>query len=121
MKFTEMDESVTFAQQLAGDEQPVILINKFNVAAEEAAQLLKAWSADADFCKRQPGFICTQLHRGIAGSSTFLNYAIWESTKQFREAFANPEFQSKLVAYPVSAIVSPHLFKKVPVPGICVG
>jgi len=49
----------------------------------------------------------------------FINYAVWESTEHFRKAFSNPEFQSNLDNYPASAVASPHLFKKVAVPGIC--
>jgi len=37
-----------------------------------------------------------------------------------RALAADPEFQSKLSAYPASTVASPHLFKKVAVPGICV-
>jgi hypothetical protein len=42
------------------------------------------------------------------------------STAHFRQAFTNPEFQSKLAEYPPSAIASPHLFRKTAVEGICV-
>lgn len=51
----------------------------------------------------------------------FLNYAVWESVEHFRRAFSQPEFQSKLVDYPSSAVASPHLFQKLAVPGICLG
>ncbi len=69
--------------------------------------------------KCQPGFISTQLHRGIAGSHVFLNYAVWQSVGHFRAAFGNPEFQAELGNYPASATASPHLFRKMEVPGIC--
>jgi heme-degrading monooxygenase HmoA len=39
--------------------------------------------------KRQPGFISTQLHRGIADSDALLNYALWESVEHFRQALEN--------------------------------
>lgn len=119
-KFAEMDPTVALADQLGDDGGPVILVNTFTVPAKEADQLLAAWAGDAALMKRQPGFISTQLHRGIAGSGTFLNYAVWESVAHFRSAFANPEFRARLGAYPQSATVSPHLFRKVAVPGICV-
>jgi len=80
---------------------------------------LKAWH-DAVFMKRRPGFISTQLHRAVGESPTYLNYAVWESTAHFRQAFTNPEFQSKLAGYPPSAVASPHLFRKIAVPDICV-
>jgi heme-degrading monooxygenase HmoA len=118
--FVEMDKKVSIQEQLEDHGGPVILINNFTVTADEAEQLVAAWADDAAWMKRQPGFISTQLHRGIAGSGVFLNYAVWESTAHFRAAFINPEFQARLSRYPASAVVSPHLFRKIAVPGICV-
>ena len=117
---TEMDRQVTLADQLQDTGGPVILINKFEVAPEDAEQFLAAWAADGAFFKQQPGFISAQLHRGIAGSSLFLNYAVWESADHFRRASAQPEFRDNLRRYPASVVASPHLFRKVAVPGICV-
>ena len=87
---------------------------------EEADQFLKAWAEDSAYFKQQPGFISTQLHRGIGGSSVFVNYAVWESTELFKKALNNPQSKSLRENYPPSAIASPHLFEKVAVPGICV-
>jgi heme-degrading monooxygenase HmoA len=118
--FVEMDERTALSAQMEQPVGPVILINTFTVNADEAAQLLRAWAADAAWMKQQAGFISTQLHRGIAGSRVFLNYAVWESTEHFKRAFMLPEFRSHLGHYPSSVVVSPHLFQKVAVPGICV-
>ena len=120
VKFVEMDDTVTLQAQLASNESPVILINKFNVRPEETEALLAAWKADSEYFKSQPGFISTQMHRGIAGSCVFLNYAVWESVDHFRSAVGRPEFQSALRHYPSSAVASPHLFQKIAVEGICV-
>jgi heme-degrading monooxygenase HmoA len=119
-QMVEMDDRVTLEEQMREEVGPVILINKFNVKPEEADQLLKTWAADAAYFKKQPGFIAAQLYKGIGGSSVFINYAVWESVEHFKKAFSNPEFQGHLSAYPPSAVASPHLFKKVAVPGICV-
>ena len=119
-EFIEMDEQVTMFAQLEEQGGPVILINTFTVKPEEVKQFLHTWAADAQLMKRQPGFISTQLHRGIAGSCVFVNYAIWESTAHFKQAFTQPEFQAMLARYPSSTKASPHLFRKVAVPGICV-
>ncbi len=116
----EMDEQVGLADQLAGEVGPVILVNTFRVAPQDVDQLLDAWAADAAYLKGKPGFISTQLHRGIAGSSVFLNHAVWESVEAFRGAFGDPQFQSTFARYPDSTVASPHLFQKVAVPGICV-
>ena len=116
----EMDERVTLKDQLAEEVGPVILVNTFRVAAEDADQLLDAWAADAAYLKNKPGFISTQLHRGVAGSGVFFNYAVWESVEAFRNAFGDPHFQATFAQYPDSTVASPHLFQKVAVPGICV-
>ena len=116
----EMDPHVTFAEQLQQETGPVVLINTFTVAPEDADRLLAVWGEDAAFMKQQPGFISTQLHRGIAGSSTFVNVAVWESAQALRAAFFSPEFQAHVGRYPDSAVTQPHLFEKVAVPGICV-
>ncbi|WP_267427346.1 antibiotic biosynthesis monooxygenase family protein [Methylobacterium sp. GC_Met_2] len=118
-KFVEMDHAVTLADQLKTEEGPVVLINTFVVPPEDADKLHSVWASDAGLMKAQPGFISTQLHRGIAGSGVFLNYAVWQSVGHFRAAFSNPAFQAKLADYPENTTVSPHLFKKIEVPGIC--
>ena len=71
--------------------------------------------------KQQPGYISTQLHQGISGSTVFMNYAIWESVAHFRAAFNHPEFKKALEHYPSSAVASPHLFTRLTVPNLCVG
>lgn len=120
MRLHEMDGQTTYLQQLQQDEGPIVLINQFNVAPDEVEQLLGAWANDAAFMKQQPGFISTQLHRGTAGSCTFMNVAVWESSRALGEAFRSPEFRENAGRYPDSVVAAPHVFKKVAVPGICV-
>lgn len=114
-----LDPRVPIISQLDEEVSPVVLINVFKVDPTDRAQLLRAWENDANWMKRQPGYISTQLHEGIAGSSVFLNYAIWESVAHFKAAFTHPEFRSTLSAYPASAVAQPHLFSKVAVPNLC--
>jgi heme-degrading monooxygenase HmoA len=120
LQFREMDDHVTYRQQLDGnDAGPVVLINTFTVPPDQVERAIGAWADDAAFMQRQPGFTSTQLHRGAGGSSTLVNVAVWESAAALRSAFTRPEFQSRLSQYPDGTITSPHLFIKVPVPGIC--
>lgn len=119
MELQEMDEQVTYAQQLQEDGGPIVLINVFNVVPDDAERLVEVWADDAAFMKQQPGFISTQLHRGTAGSSTFVNVAEWESATALGAAFRSPEFQSRAARYPDSVVASPHVFERVAVPGIC--
>jgi heme-degrading monooxygenase HmoA len=115
-----LDPDFPIERQLALDATGVVLVNVFTLDSADEQTFLQAWQNDAAFMKRQPGFISTQLHRAIGESPTYLNYAVWESTADFRAAFSHPEFRAKLSAYPSSAVASPHLFQKLAVPGICV-
>jgi quinol monooxygenase YgiN len=101
-QLTEMDEGVPFLAQMEQDSGPIVLINKFNAAPGDAQALLDAWADDAAWMKQQPGYICTQLHQGIAGSTTFVNIAVWESAHALGQAFRSPEFQARLVRYPTA-------------------
>jgi heme-degrading monooxygenase HmoA len=121
MNLQELDEYVSIHDQLAADIEPVILINVFTVNPSESDALMRAWADDAAIMKTRPGFISTQLHRGIGGSGVFLNYAVWESVRDFRNAFTAPEFRNSLAAYPASTVARPHLFARIAVPGICIG
>jgi len=68
-----MDTQVLIFDQLGKDLAPVILINVFTGDAADLPAHLKAWENDANWMKRQAGYISTQLHRGIAGNCVFLN------------------------------------------------
>jgi hypothetical protein len=58
--------------------------------------------------------------KGIGGSGIFVNYAVWESTAQLKKAVNNTDLQTRLSKSPHSTVISPHIFKKVAVAGICV-
>jgi heme-degrading monooxygenase HmoA len=121
LQLKPLDSTVPIFQQLSTDQSPVVLINLFTVAAADIPALIDAWTADANWMKQQSGYISTQLHRGIAGSTVFLNYAVWESVAHFRAAFGHPDFKSALAHYPSSAVASPHLFERMTVANLCVG
>ena len=121
VRIVETDEKATLNKQLDADVNgAVILVNKFTVRPEDVDEFLKVFQATTKVMKQQPGFISAQLHRGIAGSSTFFNYAVFESVEHFRRAFNTPEFRSSMANLPPNTVMSPHLFKKVAVPDICV-
>ena len=120
-EFKELNDRIGLADQMQSNaDGSIVLINVFTVDSTDEEALLAAWSHDADFMKVQPGYISTQLHKAIGGSTTFVNYAVWESVESFRNAFTNPEFQKRIGAYPESAVATPHLFKKLAVSGHCV-
>ena len=121
LQLKPLDQNVPIFQQINTDVSPVVLVNIFQVAEEDISALLKAWEADANWMKKQPSYISTQLHQAIAGSTVFMNYAVWESVAHFRAAFTHPEFKQALEHYPSTAVASPHLFTRLMVPILCVG
>ena len=114
-----LDPIVPIERQLQSTATPVVLVNLFTVAEADVPALMQAWEKDANWMKRQSGFISTQLHRAIGGSCMFMNYAVWESVECFRAAFTHPEFVTALGAYPSSAVAQPQLFSKIAVPNLC--
>ena len=121
LQLRPLDVNVPISQQLKADQSPVILVNIFQVAEADVPALLEAWAQDAAWMKQQPGYISTQLHQGIAGSTVLMNYAVWESVAHFGAAFNNPEFKKALERYPSSVVASPHLFSRLSVSNLCVG
>ena len=92
--FREVDERAPFGQQLGqGSGGPIVFINTFRVAPEDLDSFLEAWTIDGEFMKAQPGYVSTQLHRGIGGSTTFANVALWESVEAFRAASTREPFR----------------------------
>lgn len=118
--FKSLDEKFPIERQLGIEAAPVVLVNVCTLDISDEQGFVDAWKNDAEFMKQQSGFISTQLHRAIGESPTYLNYAVWESTADFRAAFAHPEFRAKMSASPASVVSAPHLFQKVAVSGVCV-
>jgi len=116
-----LDADVPIFQQINIDLSPAVVVNIFQVTEGDTPAFLSAWEKDANWMKQQPGFISTQMHRGIAGSTVFMNYAVWESVAHFRAAFQHPEFKKSMERYPSSTVASPHLFARLTVPNLCVG
>ncbi|MEB3980066.1 antibiotic biosynthesis monooxygenase [Mycobacterium sp. 663a-19] len=120
MKMVEMDTATTFMEQLgSADTSPVVLINRFTVPPECEAEFLSLWQEDAAYMLAH-GCLSAQLHKGTAGSNSYINIALWENTQIFARAFWSTEFQSFALRYPDQVSASPHIFTKIAVPGVCV-
>jgi quinol monooxygenase YgiN len=122
LKHVELDESFSLQQQYADTSgATTILINLFDVDPTDQDNFKAAWLTDAKFFAAQPGCISAQLHQGILGSRLFLNYAVFENTARFAATNDRPEFGPLRSVYPDSATAHPHLFRRLAIPGICVG
>ncbi len=122
LKHVELDPNFALQQQYqVQSEKTTVLLNVFSVAPEDAEAFKKAWRNDAEFFKRQPGYISAQLHQGIGDSHMWFNYAVFENTAAFAATNVQPEFKPLRAGYPDSATAHPHLFRRVAIDGICVG
>lgn len=120
MKFQELEPRATIESQLGDTDGPVILLNVFTLDPQDADAFLEAWSAESKFFSQQPGYISTQMHQGVGGSTMYVNYAVWESAGAFAAAFRKPEFGETAKQFPDSVVALPHLVRKIAVPGYCV-
>jgi quinol monooxygenase YgiN len=120
-KIVNLDDRVTFKQQLEHNIGPVVLMGTFLVPPDQVDTFLEGFKKQFAIMRKQPGLISAQLHRGIAGSSLFMNYVVWESVKAFKAGYERPEFQAQMTQYPPGTVVSASFFQRVAVPGMCIG
>ena len=127
IKFIEMDKNVTINDQMVEEEEnknadSVILINKFDVDPNKIEQFLKDWAETSSLFKQQPGFITTELYKGIGKSSVYISYQVWKSIDDFKKGSSSvlnsDDVNSRLAKYKDSLVISSHLFRKAVVPGI---
>ena len=116
----DLDTGAPFLSQLGEETGPVVLVNTFVAPAGRVEEVVAAWAQDAAYFRARPGYVSTQLHRGVGASRVLVNVAVWESAQHLGVAFADPEFQSHRERYPDGTVATPHLLRKVAVPGICV-
>jgi quinol monooxygenase YgiN len=122
LKHVELDPTLPLANQYADTSaDTTILVNIFDVDAQDQEEFKAAWRTDAEFFKAQPGCISAQLHHGLEGSRMFMNYAVFENTAAFAATNRQPQFHPLRAVYPDSATARPHLFRRVAIPHICVG
>lgn len=122
LKHIELDPTFALREQYADtSDDTTILINIFDVDPADQEAFKAAWLTDAEFFKAQPGCISAQLHQGIERSRMFMNYAVFENTAAFAATNDQPQFGPLRSVYPDSATAHPHLFRRVAIPGVCVG
>jgi heme-degrading monooxygenase HmoA len=121
VEIVNLDDRVTFTQQLDQNIGPVVLMSTFRVPPDQVDNFLQGFRKQFAIMRKQPGLISAQLHRGIAGSSLFMNYIVWETVDAFKRGYELPEFQAQLKEYPPGTVVSATFFQRVAVPGMCIG
>lgn len=120
-KIEQLDANVSHDEQIADQsEGPVTLVNIFHVPQGDVDAFVDMWGDVIREFKSSPGYISAQFHRGTAGSTTFLNYSVWESVAAYRAAFNNPKFRERVKNYPDGTVATPHLFRKEAIANVCV-
>ncbi|KAH7000652.1 antibiotic biosynthesis monooxygenase [Ilyonectria destructans] len=114
--------STPFLSQLETETSSAVFINTFVLKShKDEEQFLATWARDGNHMKSQYGMLSGQLHRSVGTEgNVFVNIAVWESTKAFRKAFADPEFKKYASHYPEGTIAYPIILSKMAVAGVCV-
>ena len=120
VEIEEMDKRRTLDKQLEEDVGPVLLINKFNLDPQDVNQFLKAWASDAEIINSnldssQPNYIEVLLE--VAHSLTMLSGNPHRNSSKLLVILNS---RLRCLSTLLSAAASPHLFKKIAIPGVCV-
>lgn len=117
--FYEIDAATPFPQQLEEKAGPIVLTNTFLVPAGQMDAAIVTWKESAEIAKTAPGYISTQLHRGIGGSNVLINYAIWDSAHALRDCLGSKEFKAIVNKFPEGTECRAHVFHKLAIENIC--
>jgi heme-degrading monooxygenase HmoA len=77
-------------------DEPVTLINSFEVPRAAADDFIAAWEQARDYLQAQPGYLETALHQALTPEADFqfVNIARWRSAADFAAAIQSPGFRA---------------------------
>jgi heme oxygenase (mycobilin-producing) len=79
----------------------VILINPFEVPADDDDRFLVGWKQVRDLLAAQRGYLGSRLHHSLAPADLrFVNIARWSSPLAFAKALQRPDVQEAVAAVP---------------------
>jgi heme-degrading monooxygenase HmoA len=82
----------------------VILVNAFEVPAEEDERFVAGWDRARAALAARPGYLGTRLHRSLgAADFRFVNVARWSSPLAFSRAVGQPGFRQAAAAMPFAS------------------
>ena len=68
LQHVELDPQTSLFSQFADTlDEPIFLVNLFNVDHKDHGEFKSSWGTDASFFTKQPGCLSAQLHQGIRG------------------------------------------------------
>ena len=77
-------------------DQPLVLINAFEVPDGSDDEFVAAWRSARDFLQSQPGYVETALHQTVMPESEFrfVNVAHWRTAEDFQAAVTSEAFRA---------------------------
>jgi heme-degrading monooxygenase HmoA len=77
-------------------EQPLVLINAFEVPEANDDEFVAAWQSAREFLETQPGYAGTTLHQTVSPDSEFrfVNVARWQTAQEFQAAVTSDAFRA---------------------------
>jgi heme-degrading monooxygenase HmoA len=77
-------------------EQPLVLINAFEVPEANEDEFVAAWQSAREFLETQPGYAGTTLHQTVSPDSEFrfVNVARWQTAQEFQAAVTSDAFRA---------------------------
>ena len=77
-------------------EQPLVLINAFEVPEGNDDEFVAAWQSAREFLETQPGYAGTTLHQSVSPDSEFrfVNVARWQTAQEFQTAVTSDAFRA---------------------------
>jgi len=100
-------------------QNPVVLINLFEVPAENEQGFVDGWKSAADYLREQEGVISTALRKSLNPRARFqyVNIAVWNSPENFKAATRSEAFKPiRLKIKGTNAQGTPSLYCIVPLP-----
>ena len=91
----------------------ITVINPFEVPPGREDETLSMWEGFAEYFRKQPGYISTELHKAIDPDARFLfvNIAKWESANAFQSALNNPDLMEVAKGLPSDIPHVPGLYE----------
>ena len=121
MEVRDINPSRPFSTQLAGaDKGPVTVIEMYLAPEGTVEAWIESWSKHAHLMKAQPGFISSQLYRGVGESRALTDVTVWESAAALQNAISSQEHHETLSSTPDGSVAYPILMRRTAVNGICV-
>ncbi len=74
---------------ISTEQDVATLINVFTVRPEDQQRLVDVLSQAASTMKRLPGYISSNIHKGLDGTRV-VNYVQWRSPEDFEAMLENP-------------------------------